>query len=49
MRKSQIKKIQLELNANNSKIYKIKAIWDNIVYAKKSKSGQLLKLYYLIL
>lgn len=40
-----------KLNAGNykSKKYKVKAIWDNTVYAKESESGyHLAKLYYII-
>ena len=39
-----------ELDAGNdkSKKYKVEAIWDNAVYAKESKSGNLPSLYYLV-
>ena len=39
---------QLDLEAGNSKKYKIEAIWDSAVYASKSKSDQLPGLYYLV-
>ena len=35
----------MELEANNNKEYKVKAIQDSTVYASKLKSGQLLGLY----
>lgn len=44
----QIKEIQLELNTGNSNKYKIKVIWNNAIYAKKSKN-QLPEFYYLVL
>ena len=38
-----------ELNAgNNSKEYKVEAIWDSAVYTRESKSGHLPGLYYLV-
>lgn len=40
--------MQLELKANVNKLYKIKAIWNNIIYIKKSESNHLPRLYYLI-
>ena len=39
---------ELELEAGDSKEYKIEAIWDSAVYASKSESGQLPGLYYLV-
>ena len=41
---------QIEFGAgdNESKEYKVKAIWDSTVYAKESESGHLLGFYYLI-
>ena len=39
---------KLELEAGNSKEYRVEAIWDNVVYASKLESGQLPALYYLI-
>ena len=38
---------KLELEAGNSKEYKIEAIWDSAVYAKKVK-GNLPSPYYLV-
>ena len=38
--------MKLELKAGNSEEYKIKAIWDRLVYANKSELGQLPGLYY---
>ena len=39
---------ELELEAGNSKEYKVEAIQDSDVYTSKSESGQLPGLYYLI-
>ena len=39
---------ELELKAGNSKEYEVEAIWDSVVYASESESGQLLDLYYLV-
>lgn len=36
---------RLEFEAGNSKKYEVEAIWDSTVYAKKLKSGHLLRLY----
>ena len=49
-RKEQVDKqmIELELEAGNSKEYKVEAIWNSAVYASKSESGQLAGLYYLV-
>ena len=43
-KKEQMDKRVMELEAGNSKEYKIEAIQDSAVYASKSKSGQLLDL-----
>lgn len=41
--------VKLDIDYNESRKYKIKIIWDSMVYAKKSKLGyHLLKLYDLI-
>ena len=34
--------------SDDSRKYKVKAIWDNTVYVKELKSGHLLGLYYLV-
>ena len=48
IRKKRVKKVP-ELDAgNNSKEYKMEAIWDGAVYANKLESGYLLSLYYLV-
>ena len=39
---------ELELEAGNSKEYKVEAVRDSVVYASKSESGQLPDLYYLV-
>ena len=46
--KEQVKKVPKVNTNDNSKEYKVKAIWNNIIYTKKLKSGQLAGLYYLI-
>ena len=40
---------ELDVGDNDSKKYKVEAIWDNTVYARGSKSGQLPDLYNLVL
>ena len=37
-----------ELDIDNKREYKVKAIWDSAVYARESKSGYLPGLYYLV-
>ena len=39
---------ELELEAGDSKKYKVEAIWDSNVYASELESGQLPGLYYLV-
>ena len=48
-KKEQIDKkvMELDFEASNSKVYKLKAIWDSVVYANKGES-HLPGLYYLI-
>ena len=46
-RKEQIDKSITKLDADNGEKYKVEAIWDSAIYAKKLKS-HLLKLYYLV-
>ena len=50
-RKGPVSKKVLELDASNedSKEYKIEAIWDSAVYANKLESGHLQDLYYLVM
>ena len=43
-----VKYIEFNSGSNDSKKYKVKAIWDSVVYTKESKSNYLLGLYYLI-
>lgn len=38
----------IKLDAGNSKKYKIKAIWDNHIYARESKGYLLQGFYYLV-
>ena len=40
--------LELELKAGNNKEYKVEAIWDSAVYARKLESGYLQGLYYLV-
>ena len=40
--------MQLEFEAGNNKKYEINGIWDSTVYAKKSTTVQLSRLYYQI-
>ena len=48
-KKGQVDENKTELDAgNNSGEYEMEAIWDSMVYTKKSKSGYLLQLYYLV-
>ena len=49
-RKGQVSKKLPKSDANdeNSKEYKVEAIWDSAVYANKSESGHLSGLYYLV-
>lgn len=39
--------IQLEFEIGNDEEYKVKKIWNSVIYAKKS-DGYLLGLYYLV-
>ena len=41
--------MQLEFEAGNNKEYEVDGIRDSAVYAKKSTTGQLPRLYYLVL
>ena len=43
-----IKLAELNVNDNENNNYKVKAICNNPVYAKKSESGYLSEIYYLI-
>ena len=38
----------MELDVDNSKKYKVEAIWDSAVYTRESESGHLPGLYYLV-
>ena len=46
MKKNNITK--LNAGYNNSGKYKVKAIYDSVVFARESKSGHLLRFYYLV-
>lgn len=41
--------IRIEFEAGNSKKYKVKVLWKNMVYYVKELKGNLLTLYYLVL
>ena len=41
--------MELDAGNNDSGEYKVDAIQDSTIYAKKSKSGHLIGLYYLVL
>ena len=47
-RKKRVVKRMTELEVDNSKEYKEKAIWYNAIYDSESKSDQLPELYYLV-
>lgn len=40
--------IKLDIDNNNSRKYKVEIMCNSTIYIKKVKSGQLLRLYYLI-
>ena len=48
-KKGQVNDMQLEFKAGDNKKYEIDDIWNSAVYAKESRTGQLLRLYYLVL
>ena len=50
IRKKQVNKniTKLDADNNDNKKYKVKAIYNSIVYIKKLKSSHLLDLYYLL-
>ena len=45
----QVNNMQLKFEAGNNKKYEVDNIWDSMVYAKESATGQLPRLYYLVL
>ena len=48
-KKRQVNDMQLEFEVGNNKKYEVNGIWDSVVYAKESTTGQLPRLYYLVL
>ena len=40
--------MEFDIGDNKSGEYKVEVIWDSVVYAKESKLGHLLGLYYLV-
>ena len=51
MKKGQVNDTQLDFKfkVSDNKEYKVDSIWDSAVYAKESATGQLPRLYYLVL
>ena len=45
----EVRQIEFDTGNDDSGEYEVEAIWDNAVFAKESKSGYLLSLYYLVL
>ena len=41
--------MQLEFKADDDKEYEVDGIWNSAVYVKESTTGQLPRLYYLVL
>ena len=44
----EVRQIEFDASDNKSREYKVEAIWDSVVYARKSESGHLSGLYYLV-
>ena len=44
----EVRQMEFDLEDNHSGKYKVEAIWDSMIYARKSELGYLLGLYYLI-
>ena len=44
-----VRQMEFYAGDNDSRDYKVKAIWDSAVYTRESKSGYLLGFYYLVL
>lgn len=42
------KAAKLDVGNNKSEKYKMQSIYNSVVYIKKSKSGHLLEIYYLV-
>ena len=47
-RKGLVNENATKLEAGDSKEYKVEAIWDSVIFARKSESGHLPGLYYLL-
>ena len=45
----EVRQIELDAGDNDSREYKMEAIWDNAVYAGESELGHLPSFYYLAL
>ena len=43
-----VRQIEFNIGNNDNGEYKVKAIWDSVVYARESQSGHLPSLYYLV-
>ena len=48
MDKNTIELAELDIGNNKGGEYKMKAIWNSVVYARESESGYLLELYYFV-
>ena len=48
IKKEQMDENVTKLDANNSKKYKVEAIWYNAIYVEESESSQLPGFYYLV-
>ena len=48
IKKERLEKVSKLDSSDNSKKYKVEAIWNSTIYINKSKSGPPLGLYYLI-
>ena len=44
----EVRHMEFDAGDDESGEYKVEAIWDSVVYVRKSKSGHLLGLYYLV-
>ena len=47
--KGQVEETKLKLDVGNGEEYKVEAIWDNALYARKLELDYLPGLYYLVL
>ena len=45
----EVRQMKFDAGNNDSREYKVEAIWDSTVYARESELGYLLNFYYLVL